>query len=227
MTEHVEPEHPAPSERTTLKRLADRARYRRDDVKELLAAGIIAHVGVVTDAGPIVLPMAYGVRGDEILIHGGAANALLRGGRATDVCITVTIVDGLIIARTPLHNSMNYRSIVIRGEATSITEPAEKEAALRVINDHIVAIWDTARPPAEVDYKQTLVLSVPLTEASAKVRSGDPSDDADDMAGPHWAGVLPLRTTWGEPKPADDLTAGIDTPAAVTAIGGTNAHPGG
>jgi len=220
-------ESAAPSERTTLKRLADRARYGRDDIKELLAAGIIAHVGVVTDAGPIVLPMAYGVRGDEILIHGGAANAMLRSGRSTDVCITVTIVDGLIIARTPLHNSMNYRSVVIRGDATSITDPADKEAALRVINDHIVAIWDTARPPAEVDYKQTLVLSVPLTEASAKVRSGDPSDDPDDMAGPHWAGVLPLHSAWGDPKSADDLGAGIEIPAAVAEMGGANAHPDG
>jgi len=216
-----------PSERTTLKRIADRARYGRDDIKEVLAAGTIAHVGVVTDAGPIVLPMAYGVRRDEILVHGGAANAMLRSGRSTDVCITVTIVDGLVIARTPLHNSMNYRSVVIRGEATPITEAADKEAALRVINDHIVAIWDTARPPAEIDYKQTLVLSVPLTEASAKIRSGDPSDDPEDMVGPHWAGVLPLHTSWGEPKSADDLAAGIDIPPAVQNASGTNAHPDG
>ena len=102
----------------TLKRGSNRAVYAMDDIKEILGAGVIAHVGVTTDTGPIVLPMAYGVRSDDILVHGGVANAMLRGGRSVEVCVTVTIVDGLVVARSPLHNSMNYRSIVIRGEAT-------------------------------------------------------------------------------------------------------------
>ncbi len=164
-------------------------------IRKILAAGQIAHVGVATDDGPIVLPMAYGVRsgprGDELLIHGSVANAMMRAGRGLDVCVTVTIVDGLVVARTPFHNSMNYRSVVVRGMATAITEADDKVAALQVINDHIAPIWDTARPPSESDLKQTLVLALPLTEASAKVRAGDPIDEAADLDGPHWAGVAP------------------------------------
>ncbi len=218
----TEPE-PA-SQRTTLKRGANRAVYSQDDIRSLLAAGMIAHVGVTTDDGPIVLPMAYGIRGDEILVHGSVANAMLRGGREVDVCITVTMVDGLVVARSPLHNSMNYRSVVVRGVATAITERSEQQAALKIINDHIAPIWDTARPPSEADYKQTLVLSVPLDESSAKVRTGDPIDDADDIAGPHWAGVVPLNVVWGEPSASGDLASGISPPAAVAAMAGRDAH---
>ena len=168
--------------------------------------------------------MAYGIRDNEILVHGGVANAMLRAGTAIDVCITVTIIDGLVVARTPLHNSMNYRSVVIRGTATKIPEPEEQMKALKVINDHIAPIWDTARAPSESDYRQTTVLSVPLTEASAKIRPGDPIDDPEDISGPHWAGVVPINTTWGAPIPAQDLTPGIEVPAAVTSLDGTNAH---
>lgn len=213
------------SKRTTLKRGANRAVYEADRIRSILDAGMIAHVGVATDDGPIVLPMIYGVRGDEILIHGSIANAMMRGGRDIDVCLTVTIVDGLVVARSPLHNSMNYRSVVVRGVATAITERSEQQAALKVINDHIAPIWDTARPPSEADYKQTLVLSVPLAEASAKVRTGDPIDDAADVAGPHWAGVVPLESTWGTPTPSADLTPGIEPPAAVVALEGAVAQP--
>ncbi|MFT7647841.1 MAG: nitroimidazol reductase NimA-like FMN-containing flavoprotein [Candidatus Poriferisodalaceae bacterium] len=216
----------APSDRTKLKRGKDRAHYLPDDVRGVLEAGVVAHVGVNTERGVIVLPMAYGTRGDEILIHGGVANAMLRAGAAVDVCITITIIDGLVVARSPLHNSMNYRSVVIRGEATRITESADHVAALKVINDHTAPIWDTAREPNEAEYKQTMVLSVPLTEASAKIRPGDPIDDAEDVAGPHWAGVVPIHTTWGDPIPSQDLRPGIEAPAAVTAMANTNVHPG-
>jgi len=215
----------APSERTTLKRGANRAVYGPERIRAILAAGTIAHVGVATPEGPIVLPMVYGVRGDEILIHGGVANAMLRNGRSMDVCVTVTIVDGLVIARSPLHNSMNYRSVVVRGEATAITDKAAKTDALKVINDHIAPIWDTAREPNDLDLKQTMVLTVPLDEASAKVRGGDPIDDEEDLGGPHWSGLLPLHTAWGRPIPAADLSAGIDVPAGVESVAGANAHP--
>ena len=188
-----------PSDRMTVKRGANRAEYSPAAIKELLKAGTIAHVGVSTDDGPIVLPMAYGVRGDDILIHGAIANAMMRGGRNIDVCITVTIVDGLVVARSPFHNSMNYRSVVVRGVATPITgTEAELGEALKVINDHIAPIWDTARPPSELDYKKTMVLSVPLTEASAKVRGGDPIDDDEDLSGPWWACLL-----YTSPSPRD------------------------
>jgi len=218
-------EHAAPSDRTTVKRGKERARYAQDDVRRVLDAGLVAHVGVTTPDGPIVLPMAYGVRDGEILIHGSVANAMMRAGKSVEVCITVTILDGLVVARTPFHNSVNYRSVVVRGEATRVEGRTETLAALQVINDHIAPIWETARPPNEVDLKQTMVLSVSLTEASAKVRAGDPIDEPADMTGSHWAGVVPLHTTWGEPYAAADLTDGIEMPTAVTALAGTVAHP--
>ncbi len=203
--------------------------YERGRILDILDAGVIAHVGVTTEDGPIVLPMAYGTRGSgedaEILIHGALANALLKAGRSLDVCLTVTIVDGLVVARSPFHNSMNYRSVVIRGCATAIDDADEKSIALKIINDHIAPIWDTARAPSSSDLKKTLVLSVPLAEASAKVRDGDPVDDDVDMDGPHWAGVVPLVSTWGEPRAATDLVGEIDVPGAIAALDGTNAHP--
>ena len=213
-----------PSPRTTVRRGKNRAEYDQDEIRSILAAGVVAHVGVTTDDGPIVLPMAYGVRGDEILIHGAIANAMMKAGRTLDVCLTMTIVDGLVVARTPFHNSMNYRSVVVRGIATAIDEPADKMAALKVINDHVAPIWETARAPSESDYRKTLVLSVPLTEASAKVRGEGPIDEDIDMDGPHWAGVVPLTSTWGEPEPAADLRGTPAVPDAVTALAGTTAH---
>lgn len=219
----------APSPRTTVRRGANRAVYERDRVRSILDAGIIAHVGVTTDDGPIVLPMAYGVRdrpdGDaELLVHGAVANAMMRAGESVDVCATVTIVDGLVVARTPFHNSMNYRSVVVRGRADSIRDPDEKLAALEVINDHVAPLWRDARPPSDVDVKKTMVLSLPLTEASAKVRDGDPIDEEIDMDGPHWAGLVPLTSTWGEPVAAGDLRTDAPVPPGVRAIAGTDAH---
>jgi nitroimidazol reductase NimA-like FMN-containing flavoprotein (pyridoxamine 5'-phosphate oxidase superfamily) len=212
-----------------VKRGANRAAYEPAVVRAVLQAGHIAHVGVVTDDGPIVLPMAYGVRkgadGDEVLIHGSAANAMMRAGRGLDVCVTVTIVDGLVVARSPFHNSMNYRSVVVRGTATAITDPVDKLAALKVINDHIAPVWDTARPPNDTELKQTLVLALPLVEASAKIRVGDPIDDDEDLQGPHWSGVVPLTATWGPPVPAADLRGAPPVPFAVSALSGTDAHP--
>jgi nitroimidazol reductase NimA-like FMN-containing flavoprotein (pyridoxamine 5'-phosphate oxidase superfamily) len=213
-----------PSRRTTVRRGKNRAIYADDQVRSILAAGVVAHVGVTTEDGPIVLPMAYGVREDDILIHGAVANAMLKAGRAIDVCVTVTIVDGLVVARTPFHNSMNYRSVVVRGLATAIDDPAEKMQALKVINDHVASIWDAARAPSESDFKKTLVLSVPLDEVSAKVRGEGPIDEDIDMEGPHWAGVVPLTSTWGEPMPAADLQGTPAVPEAVTSLTGMNAH---
>jgi len=217
--------HQPPSDRTNVKRGANRAVYDPATIREILAAGTMAHVGVSTDEGPIVLPMAYTATDDQLLFHGSVANAMMRAGKSMDVCVTVTILDGLVVARTPFHNSVNYRSVVVRGEAVPITEPDAKLAALKAINDHMVAIWDTARPPSEVDLKQTLVLAVALTEASAKVRGEDPIDEDADHDGPHWAGLVPVTTTWGSPTSAADLTPGIEIPAAVSALAGTSVHP--
>lgn len=217
-------ESSGPSKRTTVKRGRDRAVYDPQEIKAILAAGIIAHVGVVTDDGPIVLPMAYGVSENELLIHGSIANAMMRAGRSMDLCVTVTIVDGLVVARTPFHNSMNYRSVVVRGEARLVDDDNERQEALKIINDHIAPIWDTARPPDDDEYRVTMVLAVPLTEASAKVRGGDPIDEPGDIAGPYWAGVVPLESRWGQANPSTDLNAGIETPASVSALQGASAH---
>jgi len=215
----------APSKRTKVRRGANNAVYATNAVIEVLQAGIIAHVAVDTDQGPLALPMAYGLRDGQILIHGALANAMLRAGRSVDVCVTVTIVDGLVVARTPFHNSMNYRCVVIRGTATAIDDPLDKAEALQVINDHVAPIWDSSRAPSDMDFTKTLVLTVPLTEASAKIRAGDPIDEAEDLAGPHWAGVVPLVTTWGAPTSAADLEGDRSVPQAVAALNGSNAHP--
>ena len=205
----------APSAQTRLRRMAERGRYGGDEVREILDAGLIAHVGVDTPDGPLVLPMAYGRDDEHLYLHGALANHLLKSGEGAEICVTVTHLDGLVMARTPFHNSMNYRCVVVRGLARRIDDAAAKERALRLVTDHIVANWDTARPPSAEDLRATLVLELPLTEASAKVRSGDPVDDAEDMAGNWWAGVVPLTTQFEPPTPAADLTEGIATPPAV------------
>jgi len=222
------PDAPA-SARTTVRRVSDRAIYTDERLLSILSAGLIAHVGVTTVDGPIVLPMAYGVRpaangGHEIVVHGAVGNAMLRAGRSVDVCLTVTIVDGLVVARTPFHNSMNYRSVVVRGTATALDDPDDKRAALQAINDHVAPIWDQARAPSDSDLKKTLVLAVPLTEASGKARSGDPIDEEGDLDGPHWSGIVPLRTTWGEPYPAADLRVDAPVPTPVADLAGRDAH---
>ena len=197
----------APSPRTKVRRAADRARYQPNYVHAILDAGLIAHVGVQTADGPLVLPMAFGRDDQSLYLHGAAANHLLGTGQGTEICVTVTHLDGLVMARTPFHNSMNYRSVVVRGLALKIEDPEAKARALKIITDHIVPNWGTGRPASEVDVKKTLVLEMPLSEASAKVRSGDPIDEADDMAGPWWAGLVPITTRFEDPTSAADLTS--------------------
>ncbi len=198
--------------------MAEQGRYDRAEVAAILDAGLIAHVGVETPEGPLVLPMAYGRDGESLYLHGALANHLLNSGEGAEVCVTVTHLDGLVMARTPFHNSMNYRCVVVRGRARRVTDAAAKLRALRLVTDHIVANWDTARPPTEADIRATLVLELPLAEASAKVRGGDPVDEAEDMAGDWWAGVVPLTTRFEVPKPSADLREGIPTPAAVASL---------
>ena len=212
------------SERTRLRRGANRAVYEPAEIRQILRAGLIAHVGVNADDGPVVLPMAYGLIDDRLFIHGAVANAMMRAGSGVEVCVTVTIVDGLVVARTPFHNSMNYRSVVVRGTATPVTDPQDKVAALRAINDHAVPIWDTARQPSDSDLRKTMVLAISLTEASAKVRGGDPIDEEADLDGPHWAGVVPLNTSWGQVVPAGDLRADVAVPPAVAQMQGEAAY---
>ena len=203
-----------------MRRGAPRARYGRDDILGILDAGMIAHVGVTTPDGPLVLPMAYGHDGERLYLHGAAANHLLGTGEGHEVCVTVTHLDGLVMARTPFHNSMNYRSVVVRGRAARIDDEPGKRRALMLVTDHVVANWDSVRPPSRTDLRKTLVLELPLTEASAKVRAGDPVDEPDDIAGPWWAGVVPITTRFEPPTTSADLTSSADPPAPIAALTG-------
>ena len=208
------------SERTRVRRGAPRARYERDEVLAILDAGLIAHVGVTTPDGPLVLPVAYGRDDDRLYLHGAAANHLLGTGEGEEICVTVTHLDGLVMARTPFHNSMNYRSVVVRGRARRIHEEDRKRHALKRITDHIVANWDTSRPPSEIDVRRTLVLELPLAEASAKVRTGDPVDEPADITGPWWAGVVPITTRFEPPKISADHTGPADPPLPIANLTG-------
>jgi len=208
------------SNRTKVRRGADRAVYEQDEVRRILDDGLIAHVGVQTADGPLVLPMAYGRDDENLYLHGAAANHLLGTGEGQEICVTVTHVDGLVMARTPFHNSMNYRSVVVRGRAEKIDDGAEKARVLKIITDHIVPNWELTRPASEIDIRKTIVLSLPLAEASAKVRAGDPIDEPDDVAGPWWAGVVPLSSRFEAPYPSADLASGADVPEAYAALGG-------
>jgi uncharacterized protein len=205
----------APTPRTTVKRLPKRAEYDREAVYRILDEAFICHVGFVVDGQPFVIPTGYGRQGDTLYIHGSAASRMLRSlEKGVETCVTVTLVDGLVLARSAFHHSMNYRSVVVFGTARLVEDPAEKLEALRVFTDHVMpGRWNEVRPPNEQEMKRTLVLALPLEEASAKMRTGGPVDDEEDYALPVWAGVVPLRLTAGEPVPDERLAAGIEPPA--------------
>jgi len=221
MSESPPPEEAGPpSERVRVRRLAARARYERSDVLGILDAGLIAHVGVSTPDGPVVLPMAYGPDDEPLYLHGAVGNHLLRTSDGQEVCVTVTHLDGLVMARTPFHNSMNYRSVVVRGNARKIVDGDRKLRALRIITDHVVANWDNTRLPSASDLRSTLVLELPLAEASAKVRRGDPVDEPEDLAGPWWAGVVPISTRFESAVPSSDLAGDPKPPASIQSLSG-------
>lgn len=196
------------SQRTTVRRGASHAEYGRDEILAILRAGQIAHVGVGTDEGPLVLPMAYGVSGDVMYLHGALANSLLKAS-SNGVCATVTLLDGLVIAKTSFNNTMNYRSVVVRGTPRPVTEEAERLDALRIITDHIVANWEHLRPPSESELRATRIIALPLEEMSAKVRTGPPVNDDVDAEAAHWCGEIPLVSAWGAPVTAPDSGAAL------------------
>ncbi|MDE0231527.1 MAG: pyridoxamine 5'-phosphate oxidase family protein [bacterium] len=221
MSEDPAPEEAAPpSDRVRVRRFAARARYERSEVLAILDGGLIAHVGVSTRDGPVVLPMAYGRDDEHLYLHGAVGNHLLRTGDGQEICVTVTHLDGLVMARTPFHNSMNYRSVVVRGSARRIVDGDRKLRALRIITDHVVPNWDNTRLPSASDLRSTLVLELSLAEASAKVRVGDPVDEPEDLAGPWWAGVVPISTRFGPAVPSSDLTGNPEPPASIQALSG-------
>lgn len=214
------------SDRVTLRRGAHLGRYGSDDVIAVLDAGVIAHVGVTTRDGPIVIPMAYGHDGRDLYLHGSVANAALRAADGQDLCVTVTVVDGLIFGRSAFHNSMQYRSVVVRGRATRLDDVTEHRRGLQLVTDHVVANWATARPPSAAEVRATMVLRVPLTEASAKVRTGGPADEPEDLTGPHWGGSVPIRTTFERPVPSPDLVGDVPVPPGIASLTGRPVHEG-
>jgi len=192
-----------PTDRTQVKRLPKRGKYEREAVFAILDAGFVCHVGFTVEGQPYVIPTNYGRSGDTLYLHGSAASRMLRTlSEGVPVSVTVTHVDGLVLARSAFHHSVNYRSVVILGTARLVTDPAEKMEALRVFTEHVMkGRWDDVRQPTEQELKATTVLALPIEEVSAKVRTGGPIDDEADYTLPVWAGVLPLETSVKEPVP--------------------------
>ena len=203
--------------RTTLRRLPARGFYDREVVHKILDEGFICHVGFVVDGKPVVIPTGYGRIDDQLYIHGSQASRMLRTLKTgVPACVTVTLVDGLVLARSAFHHSINYRSVVIFGNATLVEVPDEKSAALLSFSEHVIrGRWADVREPTEQELKATTVLRLPLEEVSAKVRTGPPIDDEEDYALPVWAGVLPLRMITGEPIPDPRLEGQIAVPEYV------------
>ena len=177
----------------------------------MLDEAFICHVGFVVDGQPFVIPTGYARAGDQLYLHGSAASRMLRSlAEGVEVCVTVTLIDGLVLARSAFHHSINYRSVMIFGRATVVADEAEKMTALRAFTDHIMAgRWDEVREPNEQELKGTLVLALPLAEVSAKIRTGPPIDDEEDYALPVWAGVLPVTQTFGAPVADPRVADGI------------------
>jgi nitroimidazol reductase NimA-like FMN-containing flavoprotein (pyridoxamine 5'-phosphate oxidase superfamily) len=195
-------------------REAHRAVYDRETAYSILDEGFLCHVGFAVEEQPFVIPTLYGRSGDSLLVHGSAASRMLRQMKeGVAVCVTVTLVDGLVMARSIFNQSMNYRSAVVLGKAMLVDEPAEKLEALRVLSEHIITgRWADVRPPNERELKQTSVLRVPMDEFSCKVRSGPAIDDEEDYAFPAWAGVVPLEMKAGEPIDDERLIPGLAVP---------------
>jgi nitroimidazol reductase NimA-like FMN-containing flavoprotein (pyridoxamine 5'-phosphate oxidase superfamily) len=190
-----------PTQRTKVRRLSKRAVYDKAQVHAILDEGFLCHVGFTQDSQPFVIPTLYARSGDTLYMHGSGASRMLKKlAQGVDVCLTVTLVDGYVLARSAFHHSMNYRSVTVLGRARLVAEHAEKIEALRVITDHVVpGRWDEVRGPNELEMKQTIVLALPLEEVAAKVRFGPPADDEEDYVLPIWAGVVPIQTQLGEP----------------------------
>jgi nitroimidazol reductase NimA-like FMN-containing flavoprotein (pyridoxamine 5'-phosphate oxidase superfamily) len=202
------------SERTRVRRRSIRGAYDADLIFGILDLAPVCHVGFVVDGQPYVIPTIHTRIGHDLYFHGAVANRLLgtlAGG--APVCVTATLIDGLVLARSAMHHSMNYRSVVVLGTAALVTDPVEARAAFTALVDRVRPGRSAqCRPPSDAELQVTKVVKLRIEEASAKVRSGPPVDDPDDLASPHWAGVIPLHVVAGAPEPAPDLNAGIVFP---------------
>jgi nitroimidazol reductase NimA-like FMN-containing flavoprotein (pyridoxamine 5'-phosphate oxidase superfamily) len=202
--------------RTTLRRHKERGQADRAELYEVLDTGLICHLGVVADGGPVVLPTAYGREGDTLYLHGSSANQAFGAAAGRPVCVTVTHIDGLVCARSVFSHSMNYRSAVIFAAAAVVTDADERRQALRIITDHLIpGRWAAARQPTKKEMAATAVLRLPLREASVKIRTGMPGDPEEDLGLDVWAGVLPIAMTFGEPQPDPLLRPEISLPAHI------------
>ena len=204
-----------PRARHEVQRIKDRARYDRESAYEILGAGFLAHVAFVVDTQPFVIPMLYARRDDALLLHGSIASRLIgRLGEGVEGCVSMTLVDGLVLARSHFHHSVNYRSVVAFGRATLLAEPAQKSAALAHFVDAMLpGRAAESRAPDENELAATAVLHFSIVDISAKIRSGGPKDDKADLDLPHWAGVVPAQLRYGTPLPADDCAGAV--PASV------------
>jgi nitroimidazol reductase NimA-like FMN-containing flavoprotein (pyridoxamine 5'-phosphate oxidase superfamily) len=214
------------TKRTEFRRLPGRGSHQLETINAILDAGFLAHVGFCVDNQPYVIPTLYGRDGEKLYLHGSAASRML-GRLETGIlgCIAVTLVDGLVLARSAFHHSMNYRSVVAFGTAHRIDEPAQKTRALRIISEHLIAgRWNDVRNPSEKELKATAVLEFSIEEASAKVRTGPPLDDEEDYSLPVWAGILPLSLEAKPPIPDSRLTDDIEVPEYILQSRHNNAH---
>ena len=208
-----------PSGRTRVRRHPERARYERETVRAILDEGLVCHLGFVADGTPFVMPTMYGRRDDVVYVHGSPASRMLwTAARAADVCLTVTLLDGLVMARSAFSHSMNFRSVVVVGRAVEVTDPDEKRLAFEALVEHVCAgRWAEVRQPSLKELAATLVLRLSLDEASAKVRAGGPKDPEEDLTLPVWAGEVPLRVRPLPPVRHQGLPEGVPTPAYASA----------
>lgn len=207
-----------PTERTLLRRRPDRGSYQRETLHAILDEGLVCHVGFVLDGEPAMIATAHWRQGDRLYFHGSRGSRLMQAIReGAEVCVAVTLLDGLVLARSGFHHSMNYRSVLAYGRPEVIEEPAAKLAALRLfIEKNAPGRWDELRPPTMEELRQTQVVALPLEEASAKIRSGGPLDDEGDYEHPVWAGTLPIRQIRGDPVPDPRLSPRIPLPPYLT-----------
>jgi len=202
-----------PTDRTRLRRLRERGAFERSTVEAILDEGLVAHVGVVDGAHPVVLPMAYARVGRTLYVHGAVANHLLRTGADGEICVTVTLLDGLVLSRSWFHHSMNYRSVVVYGRARLVTDDEEKRVASRALVEHLAeGRSDATRPVTPEELRKTTFLALPIDEASAKIRTGPPGEDPADLDGEAWGGVLPLRLAAAGPVADDHTPAAAELP---------------
>lgn len=207
------------TERTTLHRLRERGATDRSALYDVLNAGLICHLGVIIDGSPVVLPTGYGRIGDTLYLHGSSANRSFQFARDQDICVTVTLVDGLVCARSVFHNSMNYRCAVVFGTARLVTDAAERLAAIQAITEHLIpGRWENSRKPTKKELAATSVIALSLEEASVKVRGHGAKDEVEDYELDYWAGVLPITETIGVAEPDPLLREDVGVPAHIAAL---------